>query len=102
MVKMHIAYITSEFVTEKYHGGLATYLNNIAAIMAENGHKVTIITLSKSAGRLQYNDNIEVIRVPSVNIRGEDRTIEYSFDLLCNSWKLCQALKRENRKPCEN
>ncbi len=95
---MHIAYITSEFVTEKYHGGLATYLNNIAAIMARNGHKVTIITLSKSAGILQYSDNIEVVRVPSANIRGEDRTIEYSLDLLCNSWKLCQALKRENKK----
>lgn len=44
---MHIAYLTSEFMTEKWHGGLAAYLDNITSIMSENGHDVTIITLSE-------------------------------------------------------
>ena len=43
---MHIVYVTPEFVTEKKAGGLASYLANISMIMRQNGHDVTIVTLS--------------------------------------------------------
>ena len=41
-VIMHIAYITSEFVTERLHGGLATYLDNITTIMSEQDRKSVV------------------------------------------------------------
>lgn len=43
---MHIVYVTSEFPGERKIGGLATYVNNISAIMCAKGHKVTVLTLS--------------------------------------------------------
>ena len=60
---MHIAYITSEFMTEKESGGLAVYLNNISDIMSMHGHRVTVITLSDRDGELFYKKGINVIRV---------------------------------------
>lgn len=95
---MHIAYLTSEFVTEEWHGGLATYLNNIASIMSEHGHVVTIITLSEQDGRISYKNNIEVVRVEADKIRSNKNTVGRALDLSHNSWKLYQALIRENRK----
>lgn len=89
---MHIAYITSEFVTEKQRGGLATYLSNIATIMNEKGHKITIITLSEQNGRIHYDKNVEVIQVCTCDLAGRE------ISLVCNSWKLYQALIRENKK----
>lgn len=95
---MHIVYITSEFITEKLHGGLATYLTNIASIMSSYGHKVTVITLSDRPGNVLYADNIEVIRVPAVNIRSIEFSIGHGVDLLKNSWRLYKALKKEHKK----
>lgn len=95
---MHIAYMTSEFMTEKLHGGLATYLANIAAIMSKHGHKVTIFTLSDRSGRLPYGNNIEVVRVPAVSLHSTAETFRLGIDSLCNSWNLLRALQQENRK----
>lgn len=93
---MHIAYITSEFVTERLHGGLATYLDNITTIMAHHGHKVTVITLSEQEGRFHYN-NIEVVRVLAVDVNAVDSP-ERGFCMIYNSWKLHYALCKENRR----
>lgn len=95
---MHIAYITSEFVTEKLHGGLATYLGNIASIMAKHGHKVTIITLSNHSGRIHYDKNIEVIRVQEMSSHSIQEDFERVKSSLINSWNLAEALRKENRK----
>ncbi len=97
-MKMHIAYMTSEFMTEKLHGGLATYLGNMASIMSGHGHRVTVITLSESTGRLVYGDNIEVIRVSAVSRHGTAEMIGRSIDAICNSWNMLRVLQQENRK----
>ncbi len=97
-VIMHIAYITSEFVTERLHGGLATYLDNITTIMSEHGHRVTVITLSEQEGRLRYKDNIEVVRVPFSTTNQTD-SFEQGVHMLRNSWKLrCALYKEEHRQ----
>lgn len=93
---MHIIYVTSEFVTERLHGGLATYLDNITAVMAKHGHRVTVITLSEQKGRLRYN-NIEVVRVP-VTVMNAEGSFERGFCMLYNSWKLYRALCQENKQ----
>lgn len=95
---MHIAYLTSEFVTEKWHGGIATYLNNIAAIMSNHGHFVTIITLSEQEGRISYKNNIEVIRVKAEELRSHKYTVGRALEWLHNSWNIYRALMQENRK----
>lgn len=95
---MHIAYITSEFMTEKRHGGLATYLENIASIMAEHGHKVTIITLSDRSEKICYGKNIEVIRVQEMFSYGVQEALERVKNSLINSWNLAEALWKENRR----
>lgn len=94
---MHIAYITSEFMTEKLHGGLATYLDNISAVMSEHGHEVTIITLSDRAGRISYKKGIEVVRVPETFVQSAEGVIGKAKDELMNSWNMSRALWQENR-----
>ncbi len=94
---MHITYITSEFVTEKNKGGLATYLNNIARIMSCHGQEVTIITLSDTNEEFHYETGINVIRVRARNIRSKEEIVGREFDLLYNSWKLYQAVTKLHR-----
>lgn len=94
---MHIAYITSEFVTERLHGGLATYLCNIATIMAQHGHRVTIITLSEKEGRLLYDKNIEIIRVPAISINTMD-SFSQGIYMIYNSLKLYRTLCQEDKR----
>lgn len=94
---MHIAYLTSEFMTEKLHGGLATYLGNIVSVMAEHGHKVTVITLSNCSEKIYYGRNIEVIRVREVSSNGVQGMLERAKNSLVNSWDLAEALWNENR-----
>ena len=63
---MNIVFITSEFVSEgEFGGGLATYLNNITAIMSNAGHNVTVITASKSNESIEWNG----ITVERVNVK---------------------------------
>ncbi len=95
---MHITYLTSEFMTEKWHGGLAAYLDNITSIMSENGHNVTVITLSDKNGRIEYHDKIEVVRVQSNTEKSTMENIGHGIDLLHNSWKIYQVLLQENKK----
>lgn len=95
---MHIAYMTSEFVTERLHGGLATYLENIAVIMSRHGHKVTIITLSERAERILYKEKIAVIRVPSVSGYNVEGTLERAKATFIDSWNMIRALLQENQK----
>lgn len=96
---MHIAYITSEYITEKLRGGLATYLGNITAIMSRNGHKVTVITLSEEPGRVYHDNDIEVVRVQkSSGEIAESSLAGHAWNLLCDSWKLYQALLLEDKR----
>lgn len=91
---MHIAYVTSEFVTEKVCGGLGVYLCNIANVMSKNGHYVTIITLSDREGELLYKENINVVRVRKTPFDPLKDNISATVSMLENSWKLFKAVKR--------
>lgn len=93
---MHIAYITTEFVTEHNKGGLATYLYNITGIMSRNGHEVTVITLSDRDEEIQFDEHIRVIRVKSIGLKGSP--LDRCRIMVQNSYKLCRELKRQNRK----
>ena len=46
--KLRIAFATPEYVTEDYFdGGLANYLHRISRLLAERGHDVHVVTLSR-------------------------------------------------------
>lgn len=61
---MHIVFVTCEFVTENvFCGGLSNYLANISTIMAEHGHRVTILVLSKRFSPVEWKPGITVERV---------------------------------------
>lgn len=89
---MHIVYLTVEFVTEKKSGGLGTYVDNMARIMRDHDHQVTVITLSHKDGELTYYDHIRVIRVR------EDLQENIPARTLSNSWRLKKVLVRLNRE----
>lgn len=97
---MHIAYITSEFMTEKESGGLAVYLNNISDIMSMHGHRVTVITLSDRDGELFYKKGINVIRVKRTVLDPLKDDLTAAVCMLENSWKLYKAVKEVKRKSC--
>ena len=47
--KLHIVFVTTEFVTDKnFHGGLATFTANMATIFAKHNHKVTVLVAGKN------------------------------------------------------
>lgn len=89
---MHVTYVTVEFVTEKISGGLGTYVDNMARIMRNHGHQVTVITLSHENGEFDYYNQIRVIRVQ------EDRQSNMLARTLMNSWRLRRELNRLNLK----
>ncbi len=59
---MHILYTTYEFVTErKPCGGMGHYLANIATILAQHGHNVTILLLTNYNKNFEWKKNVRVI-----------------------------------------
>lgn len=91
---MHIIYVTPEFVTESKGGGLATYISNIARILVEHGHVVTIVTASDSNNDLlEWKKNINVERV-----RRPTKKIIVPVYYLLQSWKLCQRVRKVCKK----
>lgn len=75
---MNIAYVVPEFVTELKGGGLASYINNIAQILAKRGHQITIIVKSEVNERFIYRENITVERV-HVDLSKVDPKVPGSF-----------------------
>lgn len=96
---MHIAFATTEFVTEKgYDGGLANYLDKAGRIFAEQGHQVTIVVFSDSNQTIEYGKNIRVVRV----LQGTAE-IEYILKYIKNEQlrkmiKCCWGSYKINRK----
>ena len=95
---MHIAYITTEFVTERAAGGLATYLYNITGIMSRNGHEVTVITLSDQNGEIQFDSHICVVRVKGIVAGYRGNSLDICRIILQNSYKIYRALIKRNQQ----
>jgi len=59
---MHILFTSYEFVTERTPcGGFGHYLANIASILANHGHQVTIVLSSYRNKTIQWKPNIEIV-----------------------------------------
>ena len=75
---MNIAYILPEFVTEKEAGGLATYYDNVARLLADAGHSITIFVQSDVSETLDYYSRIIVERI-YINLEGVNPNIPGAF-----------------------
>jgi glycosyltransferase involved in cell wall biosynthesis len=52
---MHIAFLTSEYVTESnFAGGLAQYLGRVTTGLVNRGHNVVVFVISEKSGELDY------------------------------------------------
>src|SRR5262249_19886545 len=61
---LRIAFATPEYVTEDhFDGGLANYLNRIAKLLANRGHDIHVIKLSRKDEREFNHDGVMVHRV---------------------------------------
>lgn len=90
---MHIVYVTSEFVTESKGGGLASYISNISRILADHGHKVTVITSSE-----ENDDSIEWYpRVKVERVRRTGKSLPVPLYRLWESRKLCNRVRKVNK-----
>ena len=59
---MHVLFTTYEFVTERTPcGGFGHYLANIATILAQHNHKVTILILTNYNDSFDWKKNVQVI-----------------------------------------
>lgn len=76
--KLHIAYVLPEFLTEKEAGGLATYYDNIARLLADDGNSVTIFVLSDINETIAYYPGIVVKKI-FVDISKVNANIPGSF-----------------------
>lgn len=111
---MHILFVTCEFVTEKKPcGGLGHYIANISTILAEKGHKVTILITSNHDQIFQWKESITVVAFKHKLVDREkriERYIEYiehfsSDDFwrkfkgyLNSSWEINNKIREINRK----
>lgn len=75
---MNIVYVIPEFPTEKEIGGLATYYDNIARLMADAGHEVVVFVLSNCFEDISYYPGILVKRV-LVDLSNVDASIPGSY-----------------------
>lgn len=75
---MNIAYVIPEFVTEKEAGGLATYYDNIARLLADVGNNVTIFVLSSINEDIEYYPGVLVKRI-CISTDTVDATVPGSF-----------------------
>lgn len=91
---MNIVYVTYEFPGEMPAGGLATYINNISAIMREYGHHVTVLTLSEKQSREYILENgVKVIAVKRYLYEGKLwRKQKSRMETLVNAWHLHQII----------
>ncbi|HJA93694.1 MAG TPA: glycosyltransferase family 4 protein [Candidatus Eisenbergiella merdipullorum] len=91
---MHIVFVTPEFVTEMKGGGLASYLANISQILAQHGHRISIITLSgENADKIIWKDGIAVYRV-----KDDVKVPLTPLKKLLLSWRLYQCERKLARK----
>ena len=62
---MRVAFLTPEYVTEEFGGGLANYTFRTARGLVARGHDVHVFTLSKTTAHddTQEHDGIVVHRV---------------------------------------
>lgn len=59
---MHILFTAYEFVSEKKPcGGFGRYLANVATILSDRGHEVTILLSSDRDDRFTWHDKVDVI-----------------------------------------
>lgn len=90
---MHIVYVTSEFVTESKGGGLASYISNISRILAERGHRVTVVTSSdQNNNSLEWHPGVNVERV-----KRSGKWLPVPLYRLWESWKLHNRVIKINR-----
>jgi len=66
---MHIAFTSFEFPPDTAIGGIATYVENAAILMAERGHRVEVFTSSPNRASLHENfaENILVHRIQTTD-----------------------------------
>lgn len=96
---MNIAFVLPEFVTEKEAGGLATYHDNVARLLADAGHRLTIFVQSDKTEELAYYPGINVVRVYT-DLSEADPNIPGSY---MRTWSrkmkvaLCQKMEEGDR-----
>lgn len=92
--EMHIAYVTPEFVMEHKGGGLASYLSNIARILADYGHMVTVIVTSDNYNNaIQWYPNVIV-----ESVKNNGKSLPVPLYNLWRSWKLCRRVQKVNKR----
>lgn len=101
---MHIAFLTTEYVTEPlFDGGLANYLHRTALSMADQGHKVEIFTRS-SSNETVIHRGIPVHRIcPPTQLRGilsrlTQNKLRTSVSSLLYSWAARRCFIRRHRQ----
>lgn len=98
---MHILFVTYEFVTEKvFCAGLGHYIANIAEILTQKGHRVTILMISDHNEKFQWRDKINVIAFKHNDYVNDDSKIGKIVDYLTKrntSWYLNRSMAINRR-----
>ena len=93
---MRIAFITTEYMTEKeFDGGLANYLNRVIQALTHRGHDIEIFTLSEENNTLRHN-NLPVHQVANESrlFQGLNRLTRYKLKRFFRFLGLASCLKK--------
>ena len=105
---MHIAIATTEFVTENsFAGGLANYSANLARMLSEHGHRVSVFVISTLSEEIIWENDVRVYRVhyndfpekiKRVRIEFIKRTARAIWNLFGKSYVINKAIKAINKQ----
>lgn len=105
---MHIAIATTEFVTEKtFSGGLANYSANLARMLSEHGHDVSVFVISSCDEEILWKNKINVYRVKyddfpekiaGIRIKIVRRVMLAIWNLFGKSYLINKAIKAQNKR----
>lgn len=104
---MHIVIATTEFVTEKtVKGGLANYSANLAKMLKQHGHEVSVFTISSVNEELFWEENIKIYRVrydefpekiKKIKLKSIQRYVRAVWNLFGKSYVINKAIHIVNR-----
>lgn len=104
---MHIAIATTEFITEKNTGaGLASYTANLARLLRDHGHMISIFILGPEDKEIPFEEDIMVYRIhyetqPAIIKKIKSARFNRYFTVLWNlfakSWYINRKMKRVDK-----
>lgn len=96
---MHIVFVTTEFVTQRFHcGGLARFTANMAEIFVQHGNKVTIIVAETESKAFNWKNGIKVQYIDCSPLENTEGPLWVCLNKGYSSYKVKNSIRKIHEK----